>query len=253
MAIALFGAQPSPDDERDWSLQKFGAPQFSALPTSVDHMRHVEQIFQQRGSSCCGWGTTRAWHVRARIQGDKVVPYPSAQLNYTLGRCALQADTGPLLDEGCWPRLTLMAAKELGMVPMDRWNDPLKQNERPDWGTLRESLDRRSVAFARLFGVEEMKIALAMGHPVVVAHEVDDSFVNYSGGIWEGPISGRTSGHCMCLIGYNDEDSVPWFRGVNSWDDDFGEEGTYRISQRCIPLLRRHEAWGVEAVSAEAA
>lgn len=253
MSIALFGSQPSPDDGRDWSLQKFGAPQFATLPTRVDHMRHVEQIFQQRGSSCCGWGTTRAWHVRARIQGDKAVPYPSAQLNYALGRCALQGDTGPLLDEGCWPRLTLMAAKALGMVPMDRWNDPLKQNERPDWETLRESLDRRSVAFARLFGVEEVKIALAMGHPVVVAFDCDKSFTDYRGGIWEGPISGLTSGHCTALVGYDDEDPVPWFRDVNSWDDDWGEEGTCRISQRCIPHLRRFEAWAVEAVSAEAA
>ena len=249
----LYGCQPSPDDDRDWALGKFGAPSFSALPTKVDYSRFVEEMFQQRGNSCCGWGTTRAWHVRARIQGDMAVRYPSAPLNYTLGRCALQGDVEPLADDGCWIRLTLLAAAKLGMVPLERWNDPANQNVKPDWETLRRSVDRRSVTFARVYGTDEMALALAMGHPLVVGFDVGSTFDNYAGGIWEGPEAGLATGHCTSLVGYNFEGAQDCFIGVNSWGADWGEGGLYRISKRSIPLMRRFEAWAVQLVNTEAA
>ena len=251
----LTGALPSPPDGRDWSLGKFGAAWPAApLPGRVDNRHLVEEVYDQLGSSCTGWGTTRAWFTRARIQGDTQVKYPSAPLIYTLGRCALVGDpNAPLLDDGCWPRLTLLAAKQLGMVPLEDWNHPADQNKRPDWGTLREASDRRAVSFARVYGVDDMQLSLAMGMPLVVAFEVDNRFGDYMGGVWDGKLSGPKSGHATCILGYDFDAPEEYFDGVNSWSAGWGEGGCYRISKRCIPTLPRFEAWAVQVVNAEAA
>lgn len=236
------GYRPSPHDARDWELHKLGALSPS-VPDRVNRDSLIESIYNQTGSSCTGWGTGRGWHTRARIQGDMAAPFPSAPLIYSEGRAAdvVLADA-PLLDQGCYPRLTLKACADLGVVPLDKWNGPAIQNARPDWETLRESADRRGVTFARVSGVDQMKVALANGYPLVVGFEVDQSFELYRGGIWNGMQGVSVGGHCTCFIGY-DPDS---FRGVNSWNDDWGESGLYRMSLNAAATI---EAWAVQLVA----
>ena len=237
-----FGYLPSPDDERDWPLYKLGEVTLEALADRVDNDRFVEQIYNQTGNSCTGWGTARAWHVRARIQGDSSVHFPSADLIYAEGRIADTADPdAPLDDIGCYPRLTLLATKQLGVVPLDRWTRSPAGVMRPDWGTIRESADMRGVSFARVYGVDEMKRSIASGFPLVVGFRVDTSFIDYDGGIWDGMNGEYRGGHSTCLLSY-DEESL---RGPNSWGDEWGESGFYRISNRAAEGI---EAWAVQLV-----
>lgn len=224
----LYGYNPSPPDERDWSLEKFGAPRIQ-IPDAIYREHLIEKVYNQRGNSCTGWGTARGWHLRARIQGDMKVPFPSAPLIYTNGVIADSADPeAPLNDFGCYPRLTLLGCKELGVVPLESWNDPFQDLTRPDWGILRKSADMRGVTFARVYGLDEMKQALASGFPLVVGFKVDTSFEDYRGGIWDG-VKGQLQGrHATCIFDFDTES----LRGVNSWDYSWGNQGLYRISNR---------------------
>lgn len=224
----LYGYVPSPQDERDWSLERLGAP-LASIPDEINRDGLIEKIYNQRGSSCTGWGTARGWHLRARIQGDKTVAFPSAPLIYTEGRIADSASpTAPLEDVGCYPRLTLLATQKLGVVPLESWNDPSKDLTRPDWEILTESADARGVTFARVYGLDAMKRALAAGFPLVVGFKVDASFEDYRGGVWDGMRGQVLGGHCTCIFSYDAES----LRGANSWDYDWGESGLYRISNR---------------------
>lgn len=235
------GYRPSPPDERDWSLTRLGVTRLGALPDRVSYEQHVEAIYDQFGSSCVGWGLGRGWHVRARIQGDSAAPFPSAPAIYSLARSA-EDPTAPLVDGGAYPRLGLYAISKLGVLPLERWNDPGQLNDRPDWEALRESADCRGIQYARLFGIDDIRRALAAGHPVAVGYQVDQSFVDYAGGTWDGMLGPAKGGHCTCLIGYE----PGRLRGVNSWSYDWGESGLYWISDAAADGI---EAWAVELVS----
>jgi hypothetical protein len=237
------GSRPSPDDPRDWPLHKLTAARV-AIPDVVNHENLIE-VIQDQGQygSCVGWGSTRAWHLRARIQGDLTVHYPSATAVYSE---AVASDVGdptvPLRDEGTFPRSGLTAMAKLGVVPLSAFN-PDVIPVRPNWATFTQSADRRGVQFARVYGATEMRTALAAGFPIVVGFDVDQSFEDYAGGVWNGMQSAALGGHCTCWFGYK----PGAFRGVNSWSASWGESGMYWISDAAADGV---EAWAVQLVSA---
>jgi hypothetical protein len=69
--------------------------------------------------------------------------------------------------------------------------------------------------------------------PVVVAHFVSEPFKFYSSGVFNG--DGCEEGqleyvnHASVIVGYDLDAPVPYFKFRNSWADDWGEEGYYRI------------------------
>lgn len=69
--------------------------------------------------------------------------------------------------------------------------------------------------------------------PVVTAFYIPDSFKYYSSGIFESDkCKGKTKNsvnHAALIVGYNLEAEIPYFELLNSWDDDWGEKGYFRI------------------------
>ena len=69
--------------------------------------------------------------------------------------------------------------------------------------------------------------------PVVVAHYVSEPFKFYSTGVFDG--DGCENGtidyvnHASVIVGYDLDDKMPYFKFRNSWADDWGEDGYYRI------------------------
>lgn len=234
------GFHLSSHDERDWSIEKLGAA-LSVMPEEIDNDRFVEQIYDQLAtSSCTGWASTRVWHMRTRLQGDMSAPYPSAYDNYSKGRAGLSGSpNAPLIDDGCALRFNMLALAKLGVVPLDKWNDPARVNERVDWELLREASDTRGVQYARVRGAEEIRRAIANGHPVAVGFRVDTSFEDYRGGVWDGPKGADRGGHATALIGFKSGA----IRGCNSWNTSWGESGLYWVADHVVETA---EAWALE-------
>uniref|UniRef100_A0AC35UGT0 Pept_C1 domain-containing protein n=1 Tax=Rhabditophanes sp. KR3021 TaxID=114890 RepID=A0AC35UGT0_9BILA len=65
--------------------------------------------------------------------------------------------------------------------------------------------------------------------PVSVAFEVYEDFMLYKGGIYEHKGGKMEGGHAVRLIGWGVERGVKYWLIANSWNEDWGEKGTFRI------------------------
>ena len=83
--------------------------------------------------------------------------------------------------------------------------------------------------------------ALQFG-PVVSAHFVSEPFKFYSSGVFDGDGCDQGSleyvNHAAVIVGYDLDAPVPYFKFKNSWGDDWGERGFYRV--RIGELSRRN-------------
>jgi C1A family cysteine protease len=144
----------------------------------------------------------------ARAQGrlckglEKGGWWPAAALD------ALQADGAP--DEACYP-----------YVGHDQECTGLCQ----DW----RSRATKITSWHEITSQDEMKEWLSSRGPLVGTMKVYEDFARfYTGGVYQ-YVSGKYGGgHCICIVGYNDEGKF-WI-GKNSWGPDWGEDGFFRIA-----------------------
>jgi hypothetical protein len=211
-------------DRRDYDAEKkFTADRPRA---SVDMSPFVDRVRDQLGTgSCVGQAIARAAHIRAALL-SRPIPFPSALAIYANAR------SYPLIDEGCRPRDAMRGIQDYGLVSEDVW--PFEES-RVDitlpWDVVQSGSGAKLEGYYRLWTQGEalamsVRVALSNGYPVIFGQDVDDDFYNYTGGIlgaFRGPSQG---GHMTTLIGY-DETS---FLAVNSWGDQWGMGGFYRVS-----------------------
>ena len=81
----------------------------------------------------------------------------------------------------------------------------------------------------------EMRLELVNNGPIAVGFEVLSDFFNYKGGIYRH--TGLTdkfnpwevTNHAVLVVGYGTEKGVPYWSVKNSWGEDWGENGYFRI------------------------
>jgi C1A family cysteine protease len=74
----------------------------------------------------------------------------------------------------------------------------------------------------------EMKDWIASHGPTVASMVVYEDFQHYRSGIYSQVSGEELGGHCICIVGYDDEREF-WI-GKNSWNTGWGEEGFFRIA-----------------------
>ena len=77
--------------------------------------------------------------------------------------------------------------------------------------------------------IEEFKSLIHDG-PVVAGMNVPSDFYNYKGGVYSATTTSTAGFHEVLVIGY--DDSSQCFLAKNSWGEDWGEEGLFRIAYR---------------------
>jgi len=75
--------------------------------------------------------------------------------------------------------------------------------------------------------VDAVKAALMKG-PLVAVMKVYEDFLFYKGGVYKHVSGEMAGGHAIAIVGWNDADKAWIVR--NSWGDDFGEKGYFRIA-----------------------
>lgn len=78
--------------------------------------------------------------------------------------------------------------------------------------------------------------------PIQAAFNVYEDFFDYDGGIYKWEYGGFAGGHCVAIVGYNDQEGY-WIC-KNSWTDQWGESGWFRVAYGECGLLRSYAAYG---------
>jgi C1A family cysteine protease len=78
---------------------------------------------------------------------------------------------------------------------------------------------------------EAMKGALAEFGPLFVAISVGDVFNNYESGIIDIDDCSKSVNHAVVIVGYGSEDGQDYWLIRNSWGEDHGESGYYRMAR----------------------
>lgn len=73
----------------------------------------------------------------------------------------------------------------------------------------------------------DMKTWISSRGPLVTAITVYEDFYSYSTGIYHYAAGAQEGGHCICTVGYDDNDEF-WIC-KNSWGPGWGENGFFRI------------------------
>jgi cathepsin C len=84
---------------------------------------------------------------------------------------------------------------------------------------------------------EDIKEELVRGGPIVVSFEPKDDFMYYHNGIYTSNLGDSIHqewekvDHAVLLVGYGEEQGKKFWRIQNSWGDDWGENGYFRIAR----------------------
>ena len=83
-----------------------------------------------------------------------------------------------------------------------------------------------------VYGIKEIKTELMTNGPMEVAFDVYEDFMTYKSGIYQHVTGARLGGHAVKLVGWGVENGVEYWKIANSWNEDWGENGYFRIKMR---------------------
>jgi C1A family cysteine protease len=186
-----------------------------------------------RDQAACG--SCVAFGSCAAVEGTLKVETGNAELEPDLSEAFLfycraaeeeRRCDGP--NGGWYPKAALDVFSEKGGVP-DEECFPYTAGDQPcngcgDW----ESRATTIAAWQPLNTPAEMKAWLAEHGPIVASMLVYEDFFHYAGGVYRHVTGGEEGGHCICIVGYDDEGEY-WI-AKNSWNTGWGEDGFFRIA-----------------------
>ena len=78
-------------------------------------------------------------------------------------------------------------------------------------------------------GIEAIKTELMTHGPVFTGLDVYEDFMTYKSGIYQHVTGGGLGEHAVKLVGWGVENGVEYWKIANSWNEDWGENGFFRI------------------------
>lgn len=219
------------------------------LPASVDWRSRNGSNFitpvrdQGPCGSCVAFGAIAAMEAQFQIRDND----PSSGIDLSeadLFYCTAEAKEGRAcggLNQGWWPSNALLALQNDGVV--DEACFPYTAGDQP-CNTCADAASRVNnlSSFSTLTTPFAMKSWLASTGPLVTTINVYDDFVHYGGGIYKHVTGGLGGGHCMCVVGY-DDDRGCWIL-KNSWNTWWGDAGFISIAYGEVAV--DHTMYGVQ-------
>jgi len=171
--------------------------------------------------------------------------YPDEAWKYwTMSGLVTGGDYGK--QEGCLPyeiipcehhvNGTRLPCKDLGFTPECRnkctnpmYKVPFEQDKTYGLGS-----------YTLLEDEDEIKIELMTNGPIEAAYEVFEDFLNYKSGVYQYYAGSLVGGHAVRILGWGIDNLIPYWLIANSWNSDWGDNGTFRI-------LRGQDHCGIES------
>ncbi|BFZ21365.1 hypothetical protein BsWGS_24404 [Bradybaena similaris] len=89
-------------------------------------------------------------------------------------------------------------------------------------------------------GVEKIMQDLVDNGPVTAAFTVYSDFLSYKSGVYKHTTGEELGGHAVKILGYGVENNVKYWLVANSWNEDWGDKGFFKI-------LRGTDECGIES------
>jgi len=80
-------------------------------------------------------------------------------------------------------------------------------------------------------GVDKIKEEISTNGTVTAAFTVYEDFLTYKSGVYSHQTGSALGGHAIKLIGYGTEGGQDYWLAVNSWNNTWGDKGTFKIKQ----------------------
>lgn len=88
--------------------------------------------------------------------------------------------------------------------------------------------------------VSQIQKEIMTNGPVEAAFTVYADFESYTSGVYQHKTGSQLGGHAVKILGWGVEDETPYWLVANSWNEDWGEDGFFRIK-------RGHNECGIES------
>lgn len=239
-----WGFIPSPPDARDYTVSQVSRA--IDLPPSIrlDNTM-VEVLDQGQCGACLG-----------KALGSILSAGHAQRLSSLYIYTRAKQEDGIPHEEGTYPRVGLKIVSSEGACP-DEMLPYSKLSQCLTFPRITPFMKNaawhfRIQSYARLWGLRDIKRALANNQLVLGGMMVTDSFNDWDGkGIIppaEPPIYG---GHAIVICGY--DDNIKALRGLNSWSKGWGDEGFFWISydfisQNLQGIPAWLESWSVQII-----
>ena len=200
----------------------------------VSLKEYVPDIRNQGGyGTCVGWSSTYYGRTILDARMDNLTDKKEISANaFSPAFTYLRANVDD--DYNCQGGAYIGRAMETMVnegTPLLKDFNVMCETEIPE-KVLQLAKENRIKDFVRLFGsnepdelkIETVKRALIHKNPVVIGFVVENSFYT-SKNVYEPDNGEETGGHAMCVIGFDDDKYGGAFEIVNSWGDQWGNNG----------------------------
>ncbi len=212
------------------------------LPNQVSLRKYAPKVLSQgQQGSCVAWAS--AYAARTILESRRTGKSPNS-VRFSPSFMYNQISTDHSTCQGSYIKLAMENMMNQGAVQYaDFKYDPSNCSRKPS-SSLKVKADRYKIkGFQRLTEngqslTEEMlsiKQNLAQGSPVIIGMMVGGSFMTDMSGkdLWKPKPSDydqqNFGGHAMCIIGYDDYKGGGSFEIMNSWGENWGDNGFFWI------------------------
>ncbi len=225
------------------------------LPEKISLLKYApKRLNQGKQGSCVGWAS--AYAARTILYSKETGKDPNKAAfspAYLYNQIALDGCQGTYLPEA------MKTMKAGGVAPFSVFSyDESTCSNKPDREETEIARNFRIDGFERLTNTEQtdevnmlaIKQNLAQGAPVVIGMMVGGSFMQSMTGeeVWIPTSSDYDmrgfGGHAMCVIGYDDYLEGGAFQLMNSWGENWGNQGTAWVRYKDFDFFTR-EAYGL--------
>jgi len=235
----FYGYIPDKEDKRDF-LYKAVLPA-ETLPSMIDLRKQCSPIRDQGQLGSCTWESM----VGFREWMDKKATNKYTTLSVLFGYYNTRVDEGtPNEDSGCELRDCLKELNQVGTCPNKYWAYYISRFAKKPSANAYAHSTYKINAYHRLNTLQDVKVCLANGSPVIIGFTVYESFENISSnGIMPmpNPYEQVLGGHAVVVVGYDDTKQQLIVR--NSWGKHWGAKGYFYMPYKFVTSDDVSDMW----------